>query len=247
MNTFARHCTLLEKSITLATKRCNCHKCGLELAGRMSNGGFYMHVSAGRKQFARHEWAQKAAYLLGCTLEELSSSIFKHQAKGTLPRAGTIRQTSEENGTADAGTQQNTCFSVLFSLHPCYSVSLCHSLSAFSHTRTLTRICVCSSPRGNCMHGRKKSTAYLSNEYYTFALAIDRWVRTLCWDKQFWIPFSFFVLEIIIASHWFLSRAGALTCHQQTLKGTGIQLKVQHSRDWQKWPRSHLPCPSTPT
>ncbi|XP_047462771.1 unconventional myosin-XVIIIa-like isoform X3 [Mugil cephalus] len=60
-------------------------------------------TKAGRKQFARHEWAQKAAYLLGCTLEELSSSIFKHQAKGTLPRASTIRQASEENGTADAG------------------------------------------------------------------------------------------------------------------------------------------------
>uniref|UniRef100_A0A8C7N629 Myosin XVIIIAa n=1 Tax=Oncorhynchus kisutch TaxID=8019 RepID=A0A8C7N629_ONCKI len=52
---------------------------------------------SGRKQFARHEWAQKAAYLLGCTLEELSSSIFKHQAKGTLPRASSIRQ-----GTDDA-------------------------------------------------------------------------------------------------------------------------------------------------
>uniref|UniRef100_A0A8K9X2R0 Myosin XVIIIAa n=1 Tax=Oncorhynchus mykiss TaxID=8022 RepID=A0A8K9X2R0_ONCMY len=52
---------------------------------------------AGRKQFARHEWAQKAAYLLGCTLEELSSSIFKHQAKGTVPRASSIRQ-----GTDDA-------------------------------------------------------------------------------------------------------------------------------------------------
>uniref|UniRef100_A0A3Q3WK43 Uncharacterized protein n=1 Tax=Mola mola TaxID=94237 RepID=A0A3Q3WK43_MOLML len=39
-------------------------------------------TKAGRRQFARHEWAQKAAYLLGCTLEELSSSIFKHQAKG---------------------------------------------------------------------------------------------------------------------------------------------------------------------
>uniref|UniRef100_A0AAX7TN50 Myosin XVIIIAa n=1 Tax=Astatotilapia calliptera TaxID=8154 RepID=A0AAX7TN50_ASTCA len=59
-------------------------------------------TKAGRKQFARHEWAQKAAYLLGCTLEELSSSIFKHQAKGTLPRASTIRQASDENGTADA-------------------------------------------------------------------------------------------------------------------------------------------------
>ncbi|XP_014191052.1 unconventional myosin-XVIIIa isoform X7 [Haplochromis burtoni] len=59
-------------------------------------------TKASRKQFARHEWAQKAAYLLGCTLEELSSSIFKHQAKGTLPRASTIRQASDENGTADA-------------------------------------------------------------------------------------------------------------------------------------------------
>uniref|UniRef100_A0A4W5K305 Myosin XVIIIAa n=1 Tax=Hucho hucho TaxID=62062 RepID=A0A4W5K305_9TELE len=47
-------------------------------------------TKAGRKQFARHEWAQKAAYLLGCTLEELSSSIFKHQAKGTPPRASSI-------------------------------------------------------------------------------------------------------------------------------------------------------------
>ncbi|XP_039474404.1 unconventional myosin-XVIIIa-like isoform X6 [Oreochromis aureus] len=62
-------------------------------------------TKAGRKQFARHEWAQKAAYLLGCTLEELSSSIFKHQAKGTLPRASTIRQASDENGTADAASK----------------------------------------------------------------------------------------------------------------------------------------------
>ncbi|XP_053097109.1 unconventional myosin-XVIIIa isoform X7 [Pangasianodon hypophthalmus] len=53
---------------------------------------------AGRKQFARHEWAQKAAYLLGCTLEELSSSIFKPQAKGTLPRASSIRQGAEDSG-----------------------------------------------------------------------------------------------------------------------------------------------------
>nr|XP_054586613.1 unconventional myosin-XVIIIa isoform X6 [Nothobranchius furzeri] len=62
-------------------------------------------TKTGRKQFARHEWAQKAAYLLGCTLEELSSSIFKHQAKGTLHRAGAIRQAPEENGTADAGSK----------------------------------------------------------------------------------------------------------------------------------------------
>uniref|UniRef100_A0A8C5H6E4 Unconventional myosin-XVIIIa-like n=1 Tax=Gouania willdenowi TaxID=441366 RepID=A0A8C5H6E4_GOUWI len=70
-----------------------------------ANGGFHAHVSAGRKQFARHEWAQKAAYLLGCTLEELSSSIFKHQAKGTRPRTSTVRQASDENGTADTGSK----------------------------------------------------------------------------------------------------------------------------------------------
>ncbi|KAM9331737.1 unconventional myosin-XVIIIa-like [Pholidichthys leucotaenia] len=57
------------------------------------------------KQFARHEWAQKAAYLLGCTLEELSSSIFKPQAKGAPPRASVIRPASDENGTADAGSK----------------------------------------------------------------------------------------------------------------------------------------------
>ncbi|XP_060764495.1 unconventional myosin-XVIIIa isoform X4 [Neoarius graeffei] len=55
-------------------------------------------TKAGRKQFARHEWAQKAAYLLGCTLEELSSSIFKPQAKGTLPRTSSVRQGAEDSG-----------------------------------------------------------------------------------------------------------------------------------------------------
>ncbi|KAM3868549.1 unconventional myosin-XVIIIa-like isoform 1-T1 [Diretmus argenteus] len=62
-------------------------------------------TKAGRKQFARHEWAQKASYLLGCTLEELSSSIFKHQAKGTLPRSSSIRQASDEHGTGDSGSK----------------------------------------------------------------------------------------------------------------------------------------------
>lgn len=56
---------------------------------------------AGRKQFARHEWAQKAAYLLGCSLEELSSSIFKHQPKGSLQRSTSFRQGPEEPGMGD--------------------------------------------------------------------------------------------------------------------------------------------------
>lgn len=84
------------------------------VADRRANGGFHACVSAGRKQFARHEWAQKAAYLLGGTLEELSSSIFKHQAKGTLPRSGSVRRAVEEIGTADAGTAQTTFTQTLF-------------------------------------------------------------------------------------------------------------------------------------
>ncbi|KAM4590088.1 unconventional myosin-XVIIIa isoform 5-T5 [Fundulus diaphanus] len=48
-------------------------------------------TKAGRRQFAHHEWAQKAAYLLGCTLDELSSLIFKNQTRGMQPlfRGGT--------------------------------------------------------------------------------------------------------------------------------------------------------------
>uniref|UniRef100_A0A2K6N4W1 Unconventional myosin-XVIIIa n=1 Tax=Rhinopithecus bieti TaxID=61621 RepID=A0A2K6N4W1_RHIBE len=59
-------------------------------------------TKAGRKQFARHEWAQKAAYLLGSSLEELSSAIFKHQHKGgTLQRSTSFRQGPEESGLGD--------------------------------------------------------------------------------------------------------------------------------------------------
>ncbi|XP_029417264.1 unconventional myosin-XVIIIa isoform X5 [Nannospalax galili] len=59
-------------------------------------------AEAGRKQFARHEWAQKAAYLLGCSLEELSSAIFKHQLKGgTLQRSTSFRQGPEENSLGE--------------------------------------------------------------------------------------------------------------------------------------------------
>ncbi|KAM6242185.1 unconventional myosin-XVIIIa isoform 9-T10 [Porphyrio hochstetteri] len=61
-------------------------------------------TKAGRKQFARHEWAQKAAYLLGCSLEELSSSIFKHQPKGTLQRSTSFRQGPDEPPLGDGST-----------------------------------------------------------------------------------------------------------------------------------------------
>uniref|UniRef100_A0A3B5LB85 Myosin XVIIIA b n=1 Tax=Xiphophorus couchianus TaxID=32473 RepID=A0A3B5LB85_9TELE len=53
-------------------------------------------TKAGRRQFAHHEWAQKAAYLLGCTLDELSSLIFKNQTRGMQPLF--------RGGPDDAGT-----------------------------------------------------------------------------------------------------------------------------------------------
>ncbi|KAG8450460.1 hypothetical protein GDO86_002932 [Hymenochirus boettgeri] len=59
-------------------------------------------TKAGRKQFARHEWAQKAAYLLGCSLEELSSSIFKHQPKGSgLQKSTSFRQGLDDGSQVD--------------------------------------------------------------------------------------------------------------------------------------------------
>ncbi|XP_043386952.1 unconventional myosin-XVIIIa isoform X10 [Chelonia mydas] len=68
---------------------------------------------AGRKQFARHEWAQKAAYLLGCSLEELSSSIFKHQPKGSLQRSTSFRQGPEEAGLGDGSGSRLTALDCL--------------------------------------------------------------------------------------------------------------------------------------
>ncbi|XP_045074636.1 unconventional myosin-XVIIIa isoform X10 [Coregonus clupeaformis] len=68
---------------------------------------------AGRKQFARHEWAQKAAYLLGCTLEELSSSIFKHQAKGALQRSTSFRGGPDEAGAGDGSGSKITALDCL--------------------------------------------------------------------------------------------------------------------------------------
>ncbi|XP_077466716.1 myosin-XVIIIa isoform X2 [Stigmatopora argus] len=58
-------------------------------------------TKAGRRQFARHEWAQKAAYLLGCTLEELSSSIFKNQTKG-MKHSTSFRGGPDETCQGDA-------------------------------------------------------------------------------------------------------------------------------------------------
>uniref|UniRef100_A0A8C4W0W0 Unconventional myosin-XVIIIa n=1 Tax=Gopherus evgoodei TaxID=1825980 RepID=A0A8C4W0W0_9SAUR len=70
-------------------------------------------TKAGRKQFARHEWAQKAAYLLGCSLEELSSSVFKHQPKGSLQRSTSFRQGPEEAGLGDGSGSKLTALECL--------------------------------------------------------------------------------------------------------------------------------------
>ncbi|XP_028276195.1 unconventional myosin-XVIIIa isoform X9 [Parambassis ranga] len=66
----------------------------------------------GRRQFARHEWAQKAAYLLGCTLEELSSSIFKHQAKG-LQHSTSFRGGPDEASQGDSSGSKVTALECL--------------------------------------------------------------------------------------------------------------------------------------
>ncbi|XP_041097362.1 unconventional myosin-XVIIIa-like isoform X17 [Polyodon spathula] len=68
---------------------------------------------AGRRQFARHEWAQKAAYLLGSTLEALSSAIFKHQPKGTLQRSNSFRQGPDDMGQGDGSGPKVTALECL--------------------------------------------------------------------------------------------------------------------------------------
>ncbi|KAM9734215.1 unconventional myosin-XVIIIa isoform 1-T2 [Menidia menidia] len=59
-------------------------------------------TAVGRRQFAHHEWAQKASYLLGCTLEELSSLIFKHHARGLQ------HSTSFRGAPDNAGQDENS-------------------------------------------------------------------------------------------------------------------------------------------
>uniref|UniRef100_A0A3B3RZY8 Myosin XVIIIAa n=1 Tax=Paramormyrops kingsleyae TaxID=1676925 RepID=A0A3B3RZY8_9TELE len=62
-------------------------------------------ATPGRRQFARHEWGQKAAYLLGCSLEEISSAIFKHQPMSAPQRpspASSSLQGPEKANSADS-------------------------------------------------------------------------------------------------------------------------------------------------
>uniref|UniRef100_UPI00398E5D9B unconventional myosin-XVIIIa isoform X5 n=1 Tax=Pristiophorus japonicus TaxID=55135 RepID=UPI00398E5D9B len=68
---------------------------------------------AGRRQFARHEWGQKAAYLLGCNLEELSSALFKHQPKGALKRSTSFRQGPDDCGQGDGSGPKITAMECL--------------------------------------------------------------------------------------------------------------------------------------
>ncbi|XP_043975350.1 unconventional myosin-XVIIIa isoform X11 [Gambusia affinis] len=68
---------------------------------------------AGRRQFAHHEWAQKAAYLLGCTLDELSSLIFKNQTRGMQPL---FRGGQDDAGTGDNSGSKFTALECLESM-----------------------------------------------------------------------------------------------------------------------------------
>ncbi|XP_069767151.1 unconventional myosin-XVIIIa isoform X7 [Narcine bancroftii] len=68
-------------------------------------------TKAGRRQFARHEWGQKAAYLLGCNLEELSSALFKHQPK--VQRSTSFRQGPDESGQGDGSGPKITAMECL--------------------------------------------------------------------------------------------------------------------------------------
>uniref|UniRef100_A0A8C2D7E2 Myosin XVIIIAa n=1 Tax=Cyprinus carpio TaxID=7962 RepID=A0A8C2D7E2_CYPCA len=72
-------------------------------------------ATAGRKQFARHEWAQKSAYLLGCSLEELSSGIFKTQGKGTLPRSSSVRQSTDDTDSSVSKATAAECLEFMAS------------------------------------------------------------------------------------------------------------------------------------
>ncbi|XP_048853883.1 unconventional myosin-XVIIIa-like isoform X3 [Brienomyrus brachyistius] len=76
---------------------------------------------AGRRQFARHEWGQKAAYLLGCSLEEISSAIFKHQPMGApqrpSPASSSLQGPEKANSADNAGPRVSAadCLEVIAS------------------------------------------------------------------------------------------------------------------------------------
>ncbi|XP_078410574.1 unconventional myosin-XVIIIb-like [Cetorhinus maximus] len=52
----------------------------------------------GRKQFMKFEWAQNAASVLGCELEELSTAVFKHHLKLIIQQA-TSKLNSDDTAT----------------------------------------------------------------------------------------------------------------------------------------------------
>jgi len=122
------------------------------------------------------------------------------------------------------------------------------TLTVFSHSYLHTDMCLLIT-WGKLHAWEKVKLILVMNTTASQWLLTDECRHTHRQDKQFWIPSSFIVLEIIIASHWFshVQVVWLPSRQQQILKGTGIQLKVCHSRDGQKRPRSHLPCISTRT
>ncbi|XP_051887771.1 unconventional myosin-XVIIIb-like [Pristis pectinata] len=56
----------------------------------------------GRKQFMKFEWAQNAASVLGCELEELTAAVFKHHLKQVIQQA-TGKLNSDDTSESTAG------------------------------------------------------------------------------------------------------------------------------------------------
>ncbi|XP_075754995.1 unconventional myosin-XVIIIb isoform X3 [Pelodiscus sinensis] len=58
----------------------------------------------GRKQFMKFEWANKAAEVLGCDYEELTTSVFKHHLKQIIEQvtSGTSRPSKDQEQNAGA-------------------------------------------------------------------------------------------------------------------------------------------------
>lgn len=64
------------------------------LAGSSNSAGSNLPCSSsflllpvGRKQFMKFEWANRAADVLGCELEELTTTVFKHHLKQIIAQA----------------------------------------------------------------------------------------------------------------------------------------------------------------
>ncbi|XP_069606714.1 unconventional myosin-XVIIIb [Ranitomeya imitator] len=61
----------------------------------------------GRKQFMRFEWANKAASVLGCDTEELSTAVFKHHLKQIIEQVTQGTRGGNQEDDAKSGTKMS--------------------------------------------------------------------------------------------------------------------------------------------